>query len=80
MPSVQEGAAGRSRNCVKLEGEGKAIVSWVIGLWDNGLKATIQQNIKISSTFRKFSRDVPAVSGKRFNIVFLSDGGAIVIA
>ena len=42
LPSVQEWAAGRSRNCVKPEGEGKAIVSWVIGLWDNGLKVTIQ--------------------------------------
>jgi hypothetical protein len=41
MPNVRECMAGGSRDFVKPGHAGKAIVSMVIGLWDNDRKANI---------------------------------------
>jgi hypothetical protein len=61
-------AAG-SRRCVKLGRAGKAIVSRVIGLWDNDRKANITVEQK------EFFEDVPAVLVSVSNFNFFGDGG-----
>ena len=61
--------AGGSRHCVKPGRVGKAIVSRVIGLWDNDRKANITVEQK------EFFEDVPAVSVNVSNFIFFGDGG-----
>ena len=65
--------AGGSRHCVKPARVGKAIVSRVIGLWDNDRKASITVGQE------EFFEDVPAVSVNVSNFNFFGDGGIIFI-
>jgi hypothetical protein len=61
--------AGGSRHCVKLGRVEKAIVSRVIGLWDNDRK------VNITVEQKEFFEDVPAVSVNVSNFNFFGDGG-----
>ena len=69
LPSVMECMAGGSRNFVKPGHAGKAIVSRVIGLWDNDRK------VNITVEQKEFFEDVPAVAVIVSIFNFSGDGG-----